>query len=24
MTVNGHYEENLTPERVDAILDGLE
>jgi len=24
MTVNGHYEENLTPARVDAILDGLE
>jgi NADH-quinone oxidoreductase subunit E len=24
MTVNGHYKENLTPERVDAILDGLE
>jgi NADH-quinone oxidoreductase subunit E len=24
MTVNGHYEENLTPEKVDAILDGLE
>ncbi|MEZ5543100.1 MAG: NADH-quinone oxidoreductase subunit NuoE [Pseudomonadota bacterium] len=24
MTVNGHYHERLTPERVDAILDGLE
>ncbi len=24
MTVNGHYEENLTPEKVAAILDGLE
>jgi NADH-quinone oxidoreductase subunit E len=24
MAVNGHYEENLTPEKVDAILDGLE
>ncbi len=24
MTVNGHYEENLTPAKVDAILDGLE
>jgi NADH-quinone oxidoreductase subunit E len=24
MTVNGHYKENLTPEKVDAILDGLE
>jgi NADH-quinone oxidoreductase subunit E len=24
MTVNGHYHENLTPEKVDAILDGLE
>ena len=24
MTVNGHYKENLTPARVDAILDGLE
>jgi len=24
MTVNGHYEENLTPARVDAILNGLE
>jgi NADH-quinone oxidoreductase subunit E len=24
MTVNGHYKENLTPAKVDAILDGLE
>ena len=24
MTVNGHYHEHLTPEKVDAILDGLE
>ena len=24
MTVNGHYFENLTPEKVDEILDGLE
>ena len=24
MGVNGHYHENLTPETVDAILDGLE
>ncbi len=24
MTVNGHYKENLTPEKVDEILDGLE
>jgi NADH-quinone oxidoreductase subunit E len=24
MTVNGHYHEQLTPEKVDAILDGLE
>jgi len=24
MTVNGHYHENLTPENVDEILDGLE
>jgi NADH-quinone oxidoreductase subunit E len=24
MTVNGHYEENLTPEKVDGILDALE
>ena len=24
MTVNGHYKENLTPEKVDTILDGLE
>ncbi|HUT41450.1 MAG TPA: NADH-quinone oxidoreductase subunit NuoE [Gammaproteobacteria bacterium] len=24
MTVNGHYHELLTPEKVDAILDGLE
>jgi NADH-quinone oxidoreductase subunit E len=24
MTVNGHYHEKLTPEKVDAILDGLE
>jgi NADH-quinone oxidoreductase subunit E len=24
MTVNGHYHENLTIEKVDAILDGLE
>ena len=24
MTVNGHYEENLPPEKVDVILDGLE
>jgi len=24
MTVNGHYYEKLTPEKVDAILDGLE
>lgn len=24
MTVNGHYHERLTPEKVDAILDGLE
>ena len=24
MTVNGHYHENLTPEKVDQILDGLE
>jgi len=24
MTVNGHYKENLTSEKVDAILDGLE
>ena len=24
MTVNGHYHENLTPETVDEILDGLE
>ena len=24
MTVNGHYHENLTPEKVDEILDGLE
>ena len=24
MAVNGHYHENLTPEKVDAILDGLE
>ena len=24
MLVDGHYHENLTPERVDAILDGLE
>jgi NADH-quinone oxidoreductase subunit E len=24
MTVDGHYYENLTPEKVDAILDGLE
>jgi NADH-quinone oxidoreductase subunit E len=24
MTVDGHYHEQLTPEKVDAILDGLE
>jgi NADH-quinone oxidoreductase subunit E len=24
MTVDGHYHENLTPEKVDTILDGLE
>lgn len=24
MAVNGHYHEHLTPEKVDAILDGLE
>ncbi len=24
MAVDGHYHENLTPEKVDAILDGLE
>ncbi|MEE9493543.1 MAG: NADH-quinone oxidoreductase subunit NuoE [Gammaproteobacteria bacterium] len=24
MAVNGHYHENLTPEKVDQILDGLE
>jgi len=24
MAVNGHYHENLTPEKIDAILDGLE
>lgn len=24
MAVNGHYHEQLTPEKVDAILDGLE
>ena len=24
MTLDGHYYENLTPEKVDAILDGLE
>ena len=24
MTVNGHYHENLTPESIDNILDGLE
>jgi len=24
MTVNGHYHEQLTPEKIDAILDGLE
>jgi NADH:ubiquinone oxidoreductase subunit E len=24
MTVNGHYHENLTPEKVDEILDALE
>ena len=24
MTVNGHYHEKLTPEKIDAILDGLE
>jgi NADH-quinone oxidoreductase subunit E len=24
MTVNGHYKENLTPAKVDEILDGLE
>lgn len=24
MTVNGHYHENLTPEKIDEILDGLE
>lgn len=24
MAVNGHYHERLTPEKVDAILDGLE
>ena len=24
MTVNGHYHENLTPGKVDEILDGLE
>jgi len=24
MTVNGHYHENLTPEKVDEIMDGLE
>jgi len=24
MTVNGHYKENLTPEKVDRILDALE
>ena len=24
MTVNGHYKENLTPDKVDEILDGLE
>ncbi len=24
MVVNGHYHENLTPEKVDEILDGLE
>lgn len=24
MTVDGHYHENLTPEKVDAILEGLE
>jgi len=24
MTVNGHYHERLTPEKIDAILDGLE
>ena len=24
MTVNGHYHENLTTEKVDRILDGLE
>ncbi|MET1023558.1 MAG: NADH-quinone oxidoreductase subunit NuoE [Pseudoxanthomonas sp.] len=24
MVINGHYHENLTPEKVDALLDGLE
>jgi len=24
MAVNGHYHEDLTPEKIDAILDGLE
>lgn len=24
MTVNGHYHENLTPAKVDSIIDGLE
>jgi NADH:ubiquinone oxidoreductase subunit E len=24
MTVNGHYHENLTPAKVDEILDALE
>jgi NADH-quinone oxidoreductase subunit E len=24
MAVNGHYHENLTPEKIDQILDGLE
>ena len=24
MAVDGHYHENLTPEKIDAILDGLE
>jgi NADH-quinone oxidoreductase subunit E len=24
MVVDGHYHENLTPEKIDAILDGLE
>ena len=24
MVVDGHYHEHLTPEKVDAILDGLE